>query len=262
MSSAIQLKDLVGKNKSYISKINKEDLVNLLHNGSKELEDLADLKAIRESIDELKNNVIKLIIEENKKLKERVANIEEENKKLEEDLADLEFMVSKQDRYSRQNNIEIGGIPDIFHDDQLEDLSVSILNKLDVKCSSEDLEACHRLPLTKKEKNSAHPKRTILRFVNRKFSELALQSRKKLKGMDLWGIHGDLSNVKLTIGDNLCPYDVNLLGMCKHLYAKKRINSCWSWKGSIFVKIGENDRPKKVEQKSDLFSLFEDFEFY
>ena len=95
-------------------------------------------------------------------------------------------MVAKQDRYSRRNNIEIGGIPDIFHDDQLEDISISILNKLDVKCSNEDLEACHRLPLTKKEKNSAHPKRTILRFVNRKFSELALQSRKKLKDMDLW----------------------------------------------------------------------------
>ena len=153
MSSAIQLKDLVGKNKSYISKINKEDLVNLLHNGSKELEDLADLKAIRESIDELKNNVMKLILEENKKLKERVANIEEENKKSEEDLADIEFMVAKQDRYSRRNNIEIGDIPDIFQDDQLEDISISILNKLDVKCSNEDLEACHRFPLTKKEKN-------------------------------------------------------------------------------------------------------------
>ena len=79
MSNTLQLKDLVGKNKSYISKINKDDLVNLLHNGSKELEDLADLKAIRDSIDELKNIVIRLIIEENKKLKERIINIEEIN---------------------------------------------------------------------------------------------------------------------------------------------------------------------------------------
>ena len=54
MSNTLQLKDLVGKNKSYISKINKDDLVNLLHNGSKEFEDRADLKAIRDSIDELR----------------------------------------------------------------------------------------------------------------------------------------------------------------------------------------------------------------
>ena len=59
------------------------------------MEDLADLKAIRESIDELKNNVIKLILEENKKLKERLPNIEVENKKSEEDLADIEFYGSK-----------------------------------------------------------------------------------------------------------------------------------------------------------------------
>ena len=66
MANNIQLKDIVGKNKSYIAKISKDELVNLLHNGSKELEDLADLKAIRDSIDELKNNVIRLILEDNK----------------------------------------------------------------------------------------------------------------------------------------------------------------------------------------------------
>ena len=35
MSNTMQLKDLVGKNKSYISKINKDDLVNILYNGSR-----------------------------------------------------------------------------------------------------------------------------------------------------------------------------------------------------------------------------------
>ena len=262
MANNIQLKDIVGKNKSYIAKISKDELVNLLHSGSKELEDLADLKAIRDSIDELKNNVIRLILEDNKKLKQRVVNIEEINRKLEDDLADMEIEIAKQDRYSRRNNIEIGGIPDKFDDDQLEEVAIAILNKLEVNCVSNDLEACHRLPLTKKEKTSGHPKRSIIRFVNRKFGELALTSRKKLKDMDLSSVHEDLRNLKITIGDNLGPYDVSLLGMCKHLYSKKKISSCWSWKGSIFLKINENDRPRKVGQKSDLFSLFSDFEFF
>ena len=131
-----------------------------------------------------------------------------------------------------------------------------------MKCTHEDLEACHRLPLTKKEKSSAQPKRTIIRFVNRKVSEFALTSRKKLKDLDLSTIHEDFKNVKLSVNDNLCPYDVNLLGMCRHLYSKKKINSCWSWKGSIFIKINENDRPTKVGQKSDLYFLFKDFEFF
>ena len=71
--------------------------------------------------------------------------------------------------------------------------------------------------------------------------------------MDLSSIHEDLINVTITIGDNLGPYDVRLLGMCKHLFSKKKISSCWSWKGSIFLKINENDRLRKVGQKSDLF---------
>ena len=176
-------------------------------------------------------------------------------------MADIEIIVAKQDRYSRRSNIEIGGIPDNFQGEQLENVAVSILNKLDVNCTNKDLEACHRLPLTKRERDSGHPKRTMLRFVNRKFGELALSSRKKLKDIDLSVIHDDLRNVIITVGDNLCLYDFRLLGMCRHLFSKKKIDSCWSWKGSIFIKVGENDRPKKIGQMSDLFSLFKDFEF-
>ena len=47
-------------------------------------------------------------------------------------MADIEFVVAKQDRYSRRNNIEIGGIPDNFQGEELENVAVSILNKLDV----------------------------------------------------------------------------------------------------------------------------------
>ena len=78
--------------------------------------------------------------------------------------------------------------------------------------------------------------------------------------MDFSGIHDDLRNVMITLGYNLCPYDVRLLGICKHLFSKKKSNSCWSWKGNIFLKINENDRP--MGQKSDLLSLFKDFEFF
>ena len=220
MSNTMQLKDLVGKNKSYISKINKDDLVNILHNGSRELEDLADLKAIRESIDELKNNVIRLILEENKKLKDRVRDIEE-NKKLEDDLGEIELMVVKQDRYSRRNNIETGGIPEHFDDEHLEEASLAILNKLEVKCTHEDLEACHRLPLTKKRKNSAQPKRTILRFVNRKVSELALTSRKNSKMWisRLFTMNSKMLSCQLTI---ICVLMTSVYLVCVDICFQRR----------------------------------------
>ena len=103
---------------------------------------------------------------------------------------------------------------------------------------------------------------TFILPADRKFGELALSCRKKLKDNDLSVIHDELRNVNITVGDNLCPYDVRMLGMCRHLWSKKKIDSCWSWKGGIFIKVGENDRPKKIDQMSDLYSLFKDFEFF
>ena len=77
-------------------------------------------------------------------------------------------------QYVRRNNIEISGIPNSVVDDALEDKVISILEKIDVKVSKNDIEACHRLPASKKNPT----KRTIVRFVNRKSSEACLKSKK------------------------------------------------------------------------------------
>ena len=103
---------------------------------------------------------------------------------------------------------------------------------LTLNCDSTDIEACHRLPLSNYERRNNKCKRTICRFVNRKFCVDALKSRKKLRQVDLSIVDESLANHAVSLHDNLCdPYKA-LLGMCKTLCSKKKSYSCWSL-GSI-----------------------------
>ena len=68
------------------------------------------------------------------------------------------------------------GIPDDVEDKDLEEKVIKILDKIEVNVTSKDIEACHRVG---KSRNNS--KKTIIRFVNRKFAKKALVNRKSLK---------------------------------------------------------------------------------
>ena len=283
MSQHLKLSEVIKLSKDQITKFKKDDLVNLLHK-NKEFEEFTDLKIIQESINELKNNIIAHILEDNKKLHEKVEILEENNFKLEncmktmekkfhekveileENNFDLENWMNTMEKehwrlnqYSRKNNVEISGIPESIED--LEECVVKVINKIGVECSSDDIEACHRLPHSKFNRDSDAPKRTIVRFVNRKLSESALGNRKKLKDLDLSTVHNDLTDKRLFINDNLCPYYKGLYGKCRRLYDAKLIHSFWSWKGGIFFKKSENSRITEIYHDQDLFEKFKNFDF-
>ena len=80
------------------------------------------------------------------------------------------------EQYGRRNNIEITGIPESVENEKLEETVVEVLNKINLNVSNNNIEACQRLG---KQKNK--PRKTIIRFVNRKFAKKALLNRKGLK---------------------------------------------------------------------------------
>ena len=67
-------------------------------------------------------------------------------------------------------------------DEQLEEKVKEVLSKAGIdKILDNDIEACHRLPATRNNKN----KKTIVRFVNRKKSEKCLKNKKKLSSLNM-----------------------------------------------------------------------------
>ena len=117
----------------------------------------------------LKDVIIKNLQVENERLRKKV-NVRE-NKFL-----TLESEHNSLEQYGRRNNIEITRIPDKVPYQNLEEKVVDILNEISVDVSPKDIEACHRVGVSKN-----NSKKTIVRFINKKHAKKALTSTKNLR---------------------------------------------------------------------------------
>ena len=82
-------------------------------------------------------------------------------------------------QYSGRECLEISGIPESIHDDELEDCVLKIFNECDTPVDPANIEACHRLKLT------GRPKKIIIKLSKRKDEFSILQRKKKLKSVDI-----------------------------------------------------------------------------
>ena len=108
-------------------------------------------------------------------------------------ILNLEKQLSKNEQYGRRNNVEISGISSQIPDQSLEERLVKVCKDLDINISPKDIEGCHRLLLGRNSTNTV--KRVIVKFINRKHSEVMLQRKK--------GIN---SKNKLFVTPSLCRY--------------------------------------------------------
>ena len=58
-----------------------------------------------------------------------------------------------------------------------------------------------------------------------------------------------------SIFESLTKFNQNLLAEAKNLVSLKILFSSWSYKGSIFVKLSETDKPRRIKLISDLDNL-------
>ena len=136
----------------------------------------------------------------------------------------------------------------------MEEKVCDILGTIDVNVTTKDIEACHRLPYSRKE-NKDNPKRTIVKFINRKNCEAAMKNRKALKDTDKTSLNFP-EDTRIFVNDSLCPYYRGLYGKCKSLYLSKRIFAFWSSNGVIKLKVEEKSNLKSITHDYDLHRLF------
>ena len=75
---------------------------------------------------------------ENGTLRERCSKIEQR-------LVAFESSTNNLEQYGRRNNIVISGIPDSVDINHLEESVTEVISDIDVKVTSNDIEACHRI---------------------------------------------------------------------------------------------------------------------
>ena len=206
-------------------------------------------KKISDDINEMRSVIINNLLEANKKLQFKVEQLEKE---LEHQKTNLEI----NNQYNRRNNIEISGIPNNVKDEELEGKVLTILNKIEVNVKEEDIEACHRLPLTR----SNNVKRTVIKFINRKKSENCIKSKKKLSDLNMGDV-GFPDGTTLYLSENLNPFFQKLTWQCRKLKRQKIIESYKYQNEAVFVKVSQDSKPKKFVNERQLFETFPGF-FY
>ena len=133
---------------------------------------------------------------------------------------------------------------------------VELCNDVGVMIEVRDIEACHRL--FQKESYNQLLKRTILRFVNRRFPEDLLSKRNISSTLDL----NKLGFPRGTqIYFNLCGYYKKLWGMCKELNNSWTIKYLWETSGNIKNRLDSGTAVIKVLHQRDLEIEFPDFNF-
>ena len=147
------------------------------------------------------------------------------------------ILIFWREQYRRCNNVEIEGISDSISDENLESKGIDILAEIDVNVESKDIEACHRI-------GKSSPKRSIVRFVNRKVCKSTLKNRKKLRSVDA-NILDLLRTSKVFINENLSPYFSKIAFNCRKLKRAGKIMKVYSHEGIIHIVRTLQDKPKK-----------------
>lgn len=238
-----------------------------------------EMKVIRYDINkkmqEMKDDILIQLQNENLSLKTEVDNLKQElstksevieclqtkldrvaNSKADlNDIIKLEREKNEMQQYIRRNNVEIVGIPDSVKQCDLESKVIEIGKAVNIEICPKEIEACHRLY---QSRNQHGPKRTIVRFVNRKLAENLIKKGKEFKRRDVF----EKANLteKIYINNNLCSYYRFLWGKVKCLYNEKAIDSFWVFNGIINVRLnGDNGEVFKVTHLDDLIESFPDY---
>ena len=149
-------------------------------------------------------------------------------------------------QYSRRECLEITSIPDSVSNDDLEETTIKIFDKLDMATDPSNIEDCHWL-------KSNGSKKVIIKFARRKDANLIRKNKNKLKGMNLCSIG---VNNPVFINDSLCSYYKMLWRKCKKLWSNKYIHAFWVSNGILRLKLTVSGRVYVITHSQDLDELF------
>ena len=152
----------------------------------------------------MKDTLIKRLQQENERLRVKCQQLENR-------VALIESSHDSLEQYGRRNNLVISGIPDSVQDFDLESTVTSILSDTDVNVESREVEGCHRIG-----KSNNGSKKTIIRFVNRKYYKKVLLNRKQLERIDLKK-HHLVSDTRIFVNENLTMKNEHLAFNCRQL---------------------------------------------
>ena len=119
------------------------------------------------------------------------------------------------------------------------------------------MEECHRIG-----KSNNGSKKTIIRFVNRKYCKKALLNRKQLERIDLKK-HQLVSGTRTFINENLTAKNKHLAFNCRQVkkgtFILHHIIGTFMKNGTVYIKQNENSRPVVILNMNVLNEMLPNF---
>ena len=178
-------------------------------------------------------------------MRERCSKLEQRQVVFKSSANDLE-------QYGRRNNAVISGIPDSVDINHLEELVTEILSDIDVKLTSNDIEACHRIG---KKNNRIDSTKSIIRFVNCTYAKKALFNKKKLS-QNHKNYSFNTNNNPFFISGNLTRMNESLAYQGIKLKRNNLVNACYTRDGIVTIKISDRSKAIKVYHMNELVGPF------
>ena len=152
-------------------------------------------------------------------------------------------------QYSRQECLDVVGIPREVSGEVLEEKVLNIFGKLGCDISPDCIEACHCVGRTNDT--------VIVKFSRRKDCQHIWDVKKDLKKLTLEDLELP-GNSKLFINRSLCPYYKMLWSKSKKLHSLSKIHSFFISGDTIKIRVNENSSPLSITHVDDFGKHFPD----
>ena len=190
----------------------------------------SQMEKFKEEIDDLRTQTTNLKSTINS-LSESVGNNYDHGK-------DLQFLVDRQEQYSRKNSIRITGVTEETGE-SIENKTISILKKeIDVDISSEEIEIVHRVGRV----HNGNPRSILVKFLSHKTKESVMRRKKNAR------------NVK--IYEDLAPGIKMIFNEVSKNRRLLNVDSVWTIDGKIKYRFTNNPRTFEIRSYSDYHCLF------
>ena len=173
-----------------INSMRKEDLVEQIEKMEGKVLFDSYVKDICHQTENLRESLNR-VTAANEKITSELVIIKNVNVNLENRMLNLEKLKTKAEQYNRRSNFEISGTLNEIPDEDLQSHVIKICKNSNIVINPADIEGCHRLPQGRN--STTDNKHVIVKFVNRKYSEFMLCSKKLIS-----------SKSKVLLGEN-CP---------------------------------------------------------
>lgn len=172
--------------------------------------------------------------------------------KLEKENEELKHQISKQEQYSKLNNAEIFGIPEV-RDENVVHTVITLSQALGVKLETKDIDACHRLGNSRSDNES---RGIIIKFVSRIKKEEFIKARRIKRDFCLGdiipGVHGLEAKKPVYINEHLSRENRSLYNICREYKKKHNIKFLWIKNGQILMRKAENSKVYRIQTKNSL----------